>query len=610
MNRSIYRYLLLALLLVGWAAFCLPATVQAHPISLTNAYVRVFPDKVSAKIEIFVEDLYLFHDLQPNDQDLLEPETIRKGMELHKDFLLKHFVILDKDGNTLKGEVVNIREFDIPEEGLPLPSLMFFQLTYTLEYPVDKPEFLTFRQDMGNAAIGVPAETQLRVLQEGAKRRHEKLMIPGEPFHLRFNWENPDASDDTPGTVDATEGDEQNSEEEELLGITSYGAVYSFLYIEPREVRHEILIPVATLEQSLEIGREDPAFLTVAEQPKAREVVRNFLKQKNPLKVNGKQLEPEINRIDFYGLDFRDFAQQAPEQSVSMANGRVGVILTYPLEEPPAEVNLTWDFFNRYLWDVKGTVYVDGKTIKTELSRLNDENTFTWKSEKAVEPWREIHAFDVKLPPPASYPVSIPALLCLVGAFVLLLRSRRLTMPGLLLVVGLGMAFIPFARIDAANWIAPPAKLSESEAKNLFDDLLRNIYYAMENRQEEKIYDSLEQAVAGEMLSDLYLQMKKELVIEEQGGPVARVTDVKIISSEISEPNLDEATGQLDPRAFSVDGHWQVVGTVEHWGHIHSRTIEYRGLFEVSPVDHKWKITGLMVKSENRIKYETRIRGI
>ncbi|WP_144996244.1 hypothetical protein [Polystyrenella longa] len=584
--------------------------LHAHPISLTNAYIRVFPDKVSAKIEIFVEDLYLFHDLKPNDQDLLEPDTLRKGIELHKEFLAKHFQILDKDGNQLKGTVVDVREFDIPEEGLPLASLMFFQLTYTLEYDVDKPEYLTFLQDMGNQDIGVPAETQLRVLQEGAKRRKEKLMLPGEPFTLRFNWENPEMTDSSFNAGETTEGEEGDSDEEELLGITSYGAVYSFLYIEPREIRHEILIPVVTLEQSVEIPRADSAFLTIKEQPKAREAIEKFLKSKNKVEVNGQLIEPEIDRIDFYGLDFRDFAQQAPDQNVSMANGRVGVIISYPLNQPPEEVKMTWDFFNRYLWDVKGTVYVNDKTIKTELSRLNEENTYTWVSESVVEPYREIEPYDVTLPKPVAYPVSIPALLCLGIAVVTLFVGRKYTLPGILVAVALGLAFLPIARIDAATWIAPPARLSEEESKTLFEELLGNVYYAMENRQEERIYDGLEHAVAGEMLSDLYLKMKKELVIEEQGGPVARVTDIKIQAMEIGKPAQEPTAKKVDPRAFTVDCTWQVVGTVEHWGHIHSRTIEYQALFVVSPVEGKWKITALTVESENRIKYETRLRGI
>ncbi|MEZ6045305.1 MAG: hypothetical protein R3C11_06925 [Planctomycetaceae bacterium] len=582
-------------------------SLLAHPISLTNAYVRVYQDKISAKVEIFVEDLYLFHDLKPNDKDLLSPETIREGMELHKEFLLKHFQILDKEGQALSGKVVNIREFDIPEEGLPLPSLMFFKLTYELEYPVEKPEYLTFLQDMGNEDIGVPAETQLRVLQEGAKRRKDKLMLPGEPFTLRFNWENPEIED---STFNEDEANPENESDDDLLGITSYGAVYSFLYIEPREIRHEILIPVVTLEQSLEIPRADSSFLKIDEQPKAREVIKKFIANKNPLVVNGEKREPVISRIDFYGLDFRDFAQQAPDQDVSMANGRVGVIMSYPLDSPPEKVDLTWDFFNRYLWDVKGTVYAEDKTIKTELSNLNDENTFSWKSEKPVTPFRQIEDQQVDLPEPSSYPISLPALLCGGIALITLIGSRTFMVPMVTLIIGIVFLFVPLGWIDAAEWVSPPAVLQEEEAREVFEDLLRNVYASMENRNEVKIYDDLEHAVAGEMLRDLYLKMKKELVVEEQGGPVARVTDLKILSVDIESVNDLNSQEKLDPRSFQATSHWQVVGTVEHWGHIHTRTIEYQAEFIVSPVDQRWKIINLNVLSENRLKYETRLRGI
>ena len=53
---------------------------------------------------------------------------------------------------------------------------------------------------------------------------------------------------------------------EALLGVTSYSATYAYLYLEPREIRFEILVPLLTLETWLPLQREEADYLSVAEQ--------------------------------------------------------------------------------------------------------------------------------------------------------------------------------------------------------------------------------------------------------------------------------------------------------------------------------------------------------
>ena len=43
------------------------------------------------------------------------------------------------------------------------------------------------------------------------------------------------------------------------------------------------------------------------------------------------------------------------------------------------------------------------------------------------------------------------------------------------------------------------------------------------------------------------------------------------------------------------------MGTVGHWGHIHTRLNRYDALISLTPVDGSWKITGLELLEEKRI---------
>jgi len=46
---------------------------------------------------------------------------------------------------------------------------------------------------------------------------------------------------------------------------------------------------------------------------------------------------------------------------------------------------------------------------------------------------------------------------------------------------------------------------------------------------------------------------------------------------------------------------WTAMGTVGHWGHIHTRINQYDANIIVEPVDGIWKITGLELLEEKRI---------
>ena len=105
------------------------------------------------------------------------------------------------------------------------------------------------------------------------------------------------------------------------------------------------------------------------------------------------------------------------------------------------------------------------------------------------------------------------------------------------------------------------------------------------------------------VLNDIDLQIKEGLRMEEQGGAIARVT-----SSVIKEKSVQDRMFTQGQARFLYHCTWNVAGTVEHWGHVHTRENQYAALFTVAGVDNAWKITDLDVESENRISFQTGLR--
>ena len=105
------------------------------------------------------------------------------------------------------------------------------------------------------------------------------------------------------------------------------------------------------------------------------------------------------------------------------------------------------------------------------------------------------------------------------------------------------------------------------------------------------------------VLNDIDLQIKEGLRMEEQGGAIARVT-----SSIIKEKSVQDRLFTQGQARFLYHCIWNVAGTVEHWGHIHTRENQYAALFTVVGVENAWKITALDVESENRVSFQTGLR--
>jgi hypothetical protein len=578
----------------------------AHPISLTEARVLIQREKVSVKLNVFVEDLFLFHGLEPNKENFLSPESIAEAREKHREFLLERFLIRDVAGELLPGKVLEVETFEMPKEGIGMGDLMNFVYTYNIEYPLDvAPDYLTFSQRMVDETAGLPAETRMELLQAGSDTPFFVTLYPEAPETLRFDWTRP------PLSPEASEGEWDQwyeTRRRQELGITDYSSVYSFLYVEDHEVRHEILIPLLTLESSVLIARRDEAFLELDEQSDAKKQVGQFFASGNAIEIDGIVVQPKVDRVDFYGVDFKDFAKQAPERRVAMANARAGVILSYSCKDTPASVKLNWDQFNDDIWRVNGIVYAFDDVERHVFSRGQAENVFQWKNpgRAALPPIENVSAMlpnrqDVGVHWFSIAAVALTVLMTLVLRMFEVKKKTRVAafVVGVLICVGSFRG--PQIRFE--DPFAAPPRIVEEDARRIVQVLQQNVYRAFDYRDEEQVYDALEKSVHGRLLEEVYLTVQDGLKMEEQGGAKSKVQRVELIGGKIEDP-FDWESG------FRFRCTWNVEGTVEHWGHIHSRTNQYQAILRVRPEKNAWRIVDLDVLDEERLVFETKVRGL
>lgn len=366
------------------------------------------------------------------------------------------------------------------------------------------------------------------------------LTVTREGLNSSTMMQVPDGENPETVAFDWSETSSSTNTVRTVTQLPSFDITDTYVYIQNEEVRVELLMPLSMLETWFPIKRASPEILEPIEQVRPRIALEKFLVSQNELRIDGLLVKPKLERYDFYDLDYRDFSVRPERKRLNAASARVGAILTYSTKGIPHRVEFTWTLFNPREPTVRAVVFAYDKGSR--LLFQPDQPTFTWDN-PGVPPLPKIEAVSVR----------------------------------------------QNAGDDGAR-----AALSEA--------LLRNVYRGFDYRNERDIYEALAQSVQGELLTDLYLKIKRGLIMQEQGGAVARVQEVTVTKSE---PAAGQVKGGFVERVT-----WQVEGTVEHWGHIHTRVNEYTADLGIVPSHGAWKINSMDVVKQSQVKSMVSLRRL
>ncbi|MFN7875155.1 MAG: hypothetical protein ACK5PB_07560 [Pirellula sp.] len=524
----------LLMLAVLAGLLCYQRSLMAtHPVSLSSAIVEVREDELVVDLEIMLEDLVMYQSLAADGEMRYPAELMLQAAKQHRDFLLEYFSILDGDGNRLKESSVTENFEQISAEGVLQGELMSKVVTYRVQYPFmnSKPKFLTFLQTFGGKNSALPAIMDLSVWHRD-RLEHSSQLAYGKPQSFKFDWERA-YENKRPSFAELRK--KRKEQFEDSLGIASYTGLYSFVYINRFEVRHELLVPLLTLEEWVKVPRKDPDYLEMEEQSAAKESIARFFSEKSSVQIDGLDNVGSLTRLNFFGLDIADFALNADPRKVSVHQARVGIIWTYPTKVTPKDVVFTWKGYSEFSPFLNSVVLVG-----------NDA------------PMR--HVFH-SLEPELKW-----------SGDLLAPKNERVAV----------LSNNP----------------TDQEAKQLSEAILSNIYRAFDFREDEDVYAALESVVDGPVLRDIYLRVKRSLIMAEQGGSVAHANE--IIVNDITK---------IGKKSFDYEVKWNVVSVSEHWGHIHKQTTEFRARLSLIQKSGFWKLIAFQLLDEKKIKFETSIRG-
>jgi hypothetical protein len=562
--------------LVALTTLILPAAASADVVVRNQAMLAttiveafVHPDRVTVDLEVGLADLEAFRNLLPDDlYEMLGQAPVPLRERLTR-FFREDLVITAGDGEPLPGRVLEIgsrarvRRDEITGEPLPVigdeeENVVFARLEYALD---GKPETLNLLAPRGPR----PANVGFVVYHEGIPVNDFRYLAASQTLDL--DWSDPWYS----------------RFRSRALRRQYFEPMSGFLYVEPYEVRKEIVLRPLDLQHWVDLGLADRKTIPVEIQEELKRSVAAFLREHHPVEIDGRRIDPELARVNFLERTLKTSRVIDPPRELDVHSAILGVIFVYPTDGLPDRVTMDWDLWSERIQQIPAASVDQAGALPVYLEP--DFRLLEWRNflKNPVLPTLRVLA-----PPPSALErallllrwVLLAATLA-VGGWCLRDPRRRVAATALVLVV-----------TGASFWASRNAALSDSRAREVVSGLLHNVYRAFDFRKEEEIYDVLAKSVEGDLLARIYLETRRGLELANQGGARAKVKEIELVDLA-AEPGKDGG--------FVATATWNVAGSVGHWGHVHQRRNRYRAELDVAAVDGAWKLVDLEILQEERL---------
>ena len=560
------------------------------------AEIYVLDDRVHVKLEVYIGDLDKFADLVPDDwlRDAAGRPSLEERLER---FSREGLRFVTGMGEQLFAEAVTLEprlrvDRQSPFAGMINPMtrarvpeapadkrVLYVELDYPFK---ERPQKLAMippldeGSDIASATIGFIAyHKSVPVID---------FRYLGAPAHLTLDWSDPWYS----------------KFRNVNLKRHHASALMTFLYVEPYEVRHEVLTRVKDLEEWMNLGLRGDEFIEIDELEPLKQRIGEFMLERNKVLIDGEADEPILDRMNYVTVGVTGIRIIEVPERLEISTAIVGVILTYITDGIPQEVTVDWELFTDQVQRVPATSTDPAGPLPTYVTP--DDNVHTWTNFLKNYTIPTVEAVAVagsvgQLEIPVASAGGAVLFLLTVGVVIRRRKNGdagRVPLGAAVVLVIAVVAAWPFARLTIDRPVALTGHLEAEHSTALVETLLKNVYRAFDFREEDDVYDKLALTVSGDLLADIYLQSRQSLAVQQAGGAQAKVQELEI--REAAATRRDEGGLGYDVRA-----QWTALGTVGHWGHTHIRQNLYDAILTIQSIDGMWKITGMEILEETRI---------
>jgi hypothetical protein len=329
--------------------------------------------------------------------------------------------------------------------------------------------------------------------------------------------------------------------------------------------------------------------------------VEGFVARCSRVTVDGIPIRPVLEGFTYW-----------PPREVNDNIPYVLIDLYYGTKGRPREIRFAWvewEVFDEWLVEqipLVVEVTFDAEAAVAALRRKEPE--YVWHAPLApAEPARR-----TLRPPPPPELIEIP-MVSFVAFGILaialpLLWWRRASRGTVLATGGVLLAVTAAFWGTARHPVRPPwepayQRPDAEQAAYIFTSLHRNIYRAFDYDSESDIYDALAESLDPGLIDRVFGEVYESLILRDEGGARCKVKSVKVVDAQVEFPKSP------DVLSFSVSAKWRVQGMVDHWGHQHLRTNEYRARYELIGDGDRWRIADVEILRQRRLGPDVGVFG-
>ncbi|WP_425085420.1 hypothetical protein [Ruegeria profundi] len=588
--QYLYR-LFLMLSLMASSAQAVSADViltNGSEVAPNIAVLHVKDDGVYVDLEIYVEDIPLFAEMLPIgwSSDFVggEPEAEQDTNQGYAQAEGRALSIVGSDERALNADIRKVEYRTRINRASPLagqrdpfsgqivpsppkdPRVLFVELFFPFQNSVPKELTIVPPSRDGEPLVTIGMQVFDREVPV------TDFSFLSKPAELKIHWPDP--------------WDSRFSAES--LNRKAQDGTSTFLYIEPREVRHETLIRLRELApwigETFEVGQ------TLSPQHSALVVnqAASFLISRNPVSIDGKLVQPSNATAKLLELTSQGFQVVEPGKQVFVNNAFIGAILSFSSADLPDQVTVTWDMFDE---EISRVATISNDIAGPFFGAVTPAGPqFHWQNHLLQYERASVTQIPVEQQKRQS-----PAMALISGmisaaslAFFLLCKGKVAKRVSCLTVIVAASATLAFSGYLLELPWNKPEPPEQQVAEDILRSMVENLSTVTLEVSPAARKSELAHIVSEASLGDIATEVERGLAIRTPGGSLATVTD-------ISELELERINPTLTPGGFSTLAKWTVKAQGGHWGHAHMRAVTFRVLAEIIPESGHWKLDGLTV---------------
>ncbi len=552
------------------------AGLSPHPISNYQMRLELTPDATLLTINFTYDDVVMVEGVSSDEEGIFSAGDLRSALAAYQRRVVEGTRLYDAEGEVLVPESVTLT-------GTTDPSALDFQAvtevggTLHFRYPsLPSPRECSILMDWGGWRLSIstsyfcrwstPEGSEGRVLW---RERQRYPLLPGDDEEMIL-------FDDQEVTVARP------------LSETLSG--FCYLYVEADHVRHELILPLISLDWVLATGDSELPTVTrvgLAERALMSEELGRRFSDGRHLVIGDAPVEPAESFVRWFTRDSLRRGIAADDEPIPLATGYVGLLAVHPTTEPARRLVLDTTGWSDLVNDQVVSVIAGEKTDRF-LANFQDPRV-EWEGDAKVSAMPV--PTDVEHETPRRFvPLAWMALFALILAAPLFARRKRGAGFGLVAIAaGLGIVFL----------FGPRRGLDEDRGRAVLEALVDNLYRASGRRDERQALELLATTSEGELLEELFLELRGQLRGPWATGAGTVIEDVHLTECELSRSDARRIEGRCT---------WLANVRIEHWGHVHDRSLSVTAQLTARAAEETWRLADVVLLDKQVAAAESRPR--